>query len=65
MRGQLTEKVDIFAFGVVALEAVSGRSNTDSSLNTDSNIFLLEWVCKVFDDISIQENSPNPILSAY
>jgi hypothetical protein len=43
MRGQLTEKADVFAFGVVALEAVSGRPNTNNSLE-ESKIYLLEWV---------------------
>jgi serine/threonine protein kinase len=32
MRGHLTEKVDVFSFGVVSLELVSGRRNTDTSL---------------------------------
>ncbi|RCV10253.1 hypothetical protein SETIT_2G097500v2 [Setaria italica] len=48
MRGQLTEKVDVFAFGVVALEAVSGRSNTDSSLK-ESSIYLLEWAWELYE----------------
>jgi hypothetical protein len=43
MRGQLTAKVDVFAFGVVALEVVSGRSNTDNSLE-ERDIYLLERV---------------------
>ena len=43
MRGHLTEKADVFAFGVVALEAVAGRSNTDNSLEEDK-IYLFEWV---------------------
>ncbi|KAI7747119.1 hypothetical protein M8C21_031378, partial [Ambrosia artemisiifolia] len=30
MRGHLTEKADVFGFGVVALEIVSGRPNSDS-----------------------------------
>ncbi|GMY33353.1 probable LRR receptor-like serine/threonine-protein kinase At1g56140 isoform X1 [Fagus crenata] len=42
MRGHLTEKADVFAFGVVALEIVSGRPNSDSSLEEDK-IYLLEW----------------------
>ncbi|MQM01360.1 hypothetical protein Taro_034117 [Colocasia esculenta] len=44
MRGHLTEKADVFAFGVVALEIVSGRPNSDSSLRQEQ-IYLLEWVC--------------------
>ncbi|XP_042947975.1 probable LRR receptor-like serine/threonine-protein kinase At1g56140 isoform X2 [Carya illinoinensis] len=42
MRGHLTEKADVFAFGVVALEVVSGRTNSDSSLE-EQKMYLLEW----------------------
>ncbi|XP_052177926.1 probable LRR receptor-like serine/threonine-protein kinase At1g56140 isoform X2 [Diospyros lotus] len=42
MRGHLTEKADVFGFGVVALEIVSGRPNSDSSLDAEK-IYLLEW----------------------
>ncbi|KVI10251.1 hypothetical protein Ccrd_011357 [Cynara cardunculus var. scolymus] len=42
MRGHLTEKADVFGFGVVALEIISGRPNSDSSLE-DDKIYLLEW----------------------
>ncbi|XP_031119165.1 probable LRR receptor-like serine/threonine-protein kinase At1g56140 [Ipomoea triloba] len=42
MRGRLTEKADVFSFGVVAMEIVSGRPNSDSSLEQDK-IYLLEW----------------------
>ncbi|KAK7847668.1 putative lrr receptor-like serine/threonine-protein kinase [Quercus suber] len=42
MRGHLTEKVDVFSFGVVALEIVSGRPNADSSLE-EEKLYLLEW----------------------
>ncbi|KAM6594869.1 hypothetical protein CsatA_002572 [Cannabis sativa] len=42
MRGHLTEKTDIFAFGVVALELISGRPNSDSSLD-EERMYLLEW----------------------
>ena len=43
MRGHLTEKVDVFGFGVVALEIVSGRPNSDTSLEEEKT-YLLEWV---------------------
>ena len=43
MRGHLIEKADVFAFGVVALELVSGRPNSDSILE-EEKIYLLEWV---------------------
>lgn len=42
MRGQLTEKADVFGFGVVALEIVSGRPNSDTTLEEDK-MYLLEW----------------------
>ncbi|CAN6203523.1 unnamed protein product [Urochloa humidicola] len=48
MRGQLTEKADVFAFGVVSLEAVSGRSNTDNSLE-ERNIYLLEQAWGLYE----------------
>ncbi|KAK9937493.1 hypothetical protein M0R45_014277 [Rubus argutus] len=45
MRGHLTEKTDVFAFGVVILEIISGRSNCDMSLEEDK-VYLLDlaWV---------------------
>uniref|UniRef100_M4EPU2 non-specific serine/threonine protein kinase n=1 Tax=Brassica campestris TaxID=3711 RepID=M4EPU2_BRACM len=42
MRGHLTEKTDVYAFGVVALELVSGRPNSDENLE-DEKRYLLEW----------------------
>ncbi|KAF7140567.1 hypothetical protein RHSIM_Rhsim06G0240800 [Rhododendron simsii] len=42
MRGQLTEKADVYGFGVVALEIVSGRRNSDSCLEEEMTC-LLEW----------------------
>ncbi|CAD5315696.1 unnamed protein product [Arabidopsis thaliana] len=42
MRGHLTEKTDVYAFGVVALELVSGRPNSDENLEEEKK-YLLEW----------------------
>ncbi|KAK8602713.1 hypothetical protein V6N13_084918 [Hibiscus sabdariffa] len=42
MRGHLTEKTDVFAFGVVCLEIVSGRPNSNSGLE-ENQMYLLEW----------------------
>uniref|UniRef100_A0A1J3IVK9 non-specific serine/threonine protein kinase n=2 Tax=Noccaea caerulescens TaxID=107243 RepID=A0A1J3IVK9_NOCCA len=42
MRGHLTEKTDVYAFGVVVLELVSGRPNSDEKLD-DEKRYLLEW----------------------
>ncbi|KAI8539527.1 hypothetical protein RHMOL_Rhmol09G0189700 [Rhododendron molle] len=49
MLGQLTEKADVFGFGVVALEIVSGRPNTDSSLE-EEKIYLLKWAWHVHEN---------------
>ncbi|KAI3675669.1 hypothetical protein L1987_85261 [Smallanthus sonchifolius] len=48
MRGRLTEKADVFSFGVVALEIISGRPNSDSTLE-DEEIYLLEWAWNLHD----------------
>ncbi|KAK8618652.1 hypothetical protein V6N13_132637 [Hibiscus sabdariffa] len=42
MCGHLTEKADVFGFGIVALEILSGRPNSDNSLE-DDKIYLLGW----------------------
>ncbi|KAB2060903.1 hypothetical protein ES319_A10G051300v1 [Gossypium barbadense] len=42
IHGHLTEKADVFGFGVVALEILSGRPNADNTLENDK-IYLLEW----------------------
>ncbi|XP_058182595.1 probable LRR receptor-like serine/threonine-protein kinase At1g56140 isoform X3 [Rhododendron vialii] len=49
MLGQLTEKADVFGFGVVALEIVSGRPNTDPSLE-EEKIYLLKWAWHVHEN---------------
>ncbi|OMO70495.1 hypothetical protein CCACVL1_18873 [Corchorus capsularis] len=42
MRGHLTEKADVFGFGVVAMEILSGRPNSSSNLQ-NQRFFLLDW----------------------
>ncbi|XP_050147520.1 probable LRR receptor-like serine/threonine-protein kinase At1g56140 [Malus sylvestris] len=41
--GHLTEKADVFGFGVVVLEILSGRPNSYYNLDP-KKIYLLEWV---------------------
>uniref|UniRef100_J3M5C6 non-specific serine/threonine protein kinase n=1 Tax=Oryza brachyantha TaxID=4533 RepID=J3M5C6_ORYBR len=48
MRGHLTEKADVFAFGVVVLETIVGRPNTNHSLEK-SKIYLLEWAWEEYE----------------
>ncbi|AQK40953.1 Putative leucine-rich repeat receptor-like protein kinase family protein [Zea mays] len=48
MRGHLTEKADVFAFGVLAMETVAGRPNTDNSLE-EHRIYLFEWAWELYE----------------
>jgi hypothetical protein len=43
MMGHLTSKTDVFAFGVLALEVVAGRLNSDENQDPDE-IYLLDKV---------------------
>ncbi|CAL0303722.1 unnamed protein product [Lupinus luteus] len=43
MHGYLTDKADVYSFGIVALETVSGMSNTISQLE-EEYFSLLDWV---------------------
>lgn len=42
-RGSLTYKADIYSFGVVTLEIVSGQINTNC-ISDDEFLHLLDWV---------------------
>ncbi|KAL3733931.1 hypothetical protein ACJRO7_023307 [Eucalyptus globulus] len=42
MHGYLTEKADVYSFGIVALEVVSGRSDT-SYQKKEKCFYLLDW----------------------
>ncbi len=54
--GQFSEKVDVFNYGVLLLEIVSGRKNIDFSLETNK-IYLLEWVSvRIFSFFKNQVN---------
>jgi len=44
IRGQLTRKADIYSFGVLLVEIVSGRSNTNTRLPI-ADQYILETVC--------------------
>ncbi|KAG6500490.1 hypothetical protein ZIOFF_040335 [Zingiber officinale] len=48
LRGHLTEKADVFAFGVLALEVVSGRPN--SNRLDHETVYLLEWAWNLLED---------------
>ncbi|PRQ30913.1 putative protein kinase RLK-Pelle-DLSV family [Rosa chinensis] len=42
MRGYLTDKADVYSFGIVVLEIVSGRSNT-TYRSEEECFYLLDW----------------------
>jgi serine/threonine protein kinase len=42
--GQLTMKADVYSFGVLILEIISGRNSTKPSWGGMEKL-LLEWVC--------------------
>ncbi|XP_040362505.1 probable LRR receptor-like serine/threonine-protein kinase At1g53430 isoform X2 [Rosa chinensis] len=42
MRGYLTDKADVYSFGIVALEIVSGKSNTNYRPK-EEYVYLLDW----------------------
>ncbi|CAM6100084.1 unnamed protein product [Calypogeia fissa] len=44
MQGQLSNKADVYSYGIVVLEIVSGRKCIDSSLPYDER-FLKNWAC--------------------
>eukprot|EP00253_Pinus_taeda_P008312 PITA_08312 len=46
-RGQLTEKADVFSFGVLLLEIISGRKNKSSAVDMD---FLIEGTWRLYKE---------------
>uniref|UniRef100_A0A0C9S6I8 TSA: Wollemia nobilis Ref_Wollemi_Transcript_14780_2565 transcribed RNA sequence n=1 Tax=Wollemia nobilis TaxID=56998 RepID=A0A0C9S6I8_9CONI len=47
MRGQLSVKADVYSFGVLLLEILSGRKNTDDNLPQQMQN-LIEWVWRLY-----------------
>eukprot|EP00253_Pinus_taeda_P021262 PITA_21262 len=47
MQGQLSVKVDVYSFGVLVLEIVSARKNSDANL-PDEMQSLLEWAWRLY-----------------
>ncbi|CAM0902812.1 unnamed protein product [Alopecurus aequalis] len=49
MRGHMTEKVDVFAFGVVVLETLAGRPNYYTKAD-EGKVYIFEWVWELYED---------------
>ncbi|WRX14474.1 Protein kinase domain - like 10 [Theobroma cacao] len=47
MHGHLSKKADVFSFGVVVLELISGQRNSSFNLNVDAQN-LLDWAYKLY-----------------
>ncbi|OMO65922.1 hypothetical protein COLO4_30910 [Corchorus olitorius] len=69
MRGHLTEKADVFGFGVIAMEILSGRPNSSNNLQ-NQRFFLLDWAWNLVEnneslgvmDLSLEEFDENEAL---
>ncbi|XP_025801530.1 probable LRR receptor-like serine/threonine-protein kinase At1g07650 [Panicum hallii] len=64
MRGYLTDKADEYSFGVVALEIVSGKSNTNYRPKEDF-VYLLDWACVLQERGSLLELVDSDLGSNY
>ncbi|RDY02927.1 Cold-responsive protein kinase 1, partial [Mucuna pruriens] len=53
--GQLTKKADIYSFGVLILEIVSGRSSARRTNGEGSHKFLLEWAWQLYEEGKLLE----------
>ncbi|MBA0791895.1 hypothetical protein Gohar_016439 [Gossypium harknessii] len=47
MHGRLTDKADVYSFGIVALEIVSGTCNTKHSRVKEESFYLLDLVTQL------------------
>lgn len=59
MHGHLSEKADVFSFGVLVLELISGQRNSTFNLNVDAQS-LLDWVRSYINTLFIK----NPVAGA-
>lgn len=59
--GQCTSKSDIYSFGVVFLEIISGRRVIDTARDAEEQN-LIDWVCHVKHEIQTMKISLNMVL---
>eukprot|EP01018_Ginkgo_biloba_P040466 Gb_31433 [translate_table: standard] len=63
MQGQLSEKADVYSFGLLLLEIVSGRKNTDFDLLPEMQV-LLGWAWGLYNEGRIADVVDQTILMA-
>eukprot|EP01018_Ginkgo_biloba_P010341 Gb_18722 [translate_table: standard] len=63
-RGHLTEKADVFSFGVVALEVVSNRSHEDKG-SSEEMVYLLDWTWQLYEENRLLDLVDTSLLSTY
>ncbi|KAG2613668.1 cold-responsive protein kinase 1-like [Panicum virgatum] len=54
IRGQVTRKADVYSYGVLLMEIISGRCNTDTKLPYDDQI-LLEKTWRYYDQGNLEK----------
>ncbi|KAG0597364.1 hypothetical protein M758_UG331900 [Ceratodon purpureus] len=52
--GQLSEKADVYSFGVLLLEVVSGRKNLDYNM-PQHKVYLCQWGRELFNNSNVME----------
>ncbi|KAI3716532.1 hypothetical protein L1987_67471 [Smallanthus sonchifolius] len=63
MRGHLTSKADVFGFGVVCMEILSGRPNYDEKVDPEQK-YLLQWAWTLYES-NRQLELIDPSLSSF
>jgi serine/threonine protein kinase len=64
LRGHLTEKADVFSFGIVSLEVVSNRSHENTSF-PDDMVYLLDWTWHLYEENRLLDLMDTSMLSSY
>ncbi|KAI3833661.1 hypothetical protein MKW92_000168 [Papaver armeniacum] len=55
LRGHLTDKADVYSYGVVALEIVSGKCNASYRTTEVERAYLLDWALVLQEDGNLME----------
>ncbi|KAI3900442.1 hypothetical protein MKW92_041441 [Papaver armeniacum] len=63
LRGHLTDKADVYSYGVVALEIISGKSNSYMTTETE-RAYLLDWALTLQENGNLME-LVDPTLNSY